>query len=292
MIEEILSLGFSHVELSHGLPLSLLPGITEMIAQNAIYVTSVHNYFPAPIDVLGDAPDRYEFTSHRPEIRERAIALTQNSIKMAAEFGASRVVLHLGSVSMLPRDKSTTLLKKIAQKGQLNTLLYQETKTGIVELRHKFSQLYLDRAKQALDALLPTAQEYNIQLGIEGRSHYEQVPNAYELGQLFTHYATEPLIGYWHDFGHIQRQENLLFLNHKEFLHQWGNKAIGCHVNDICGLDRDHQIPFQGELDFDILVPHLPPSIPFVWELSSRRDTTSIREALALWKIRYPQTLA
>ena len=48
MIDEILSLGFDHVELSHGIKLSLLPGIMRAVEAGKVRVAGVHNYFPAP----------------------------------------------------------------------------------------------------------------------------------------------------------------------------------------------------------------------------------------------------
>lgn len=53
MIDEILSLGFDHVELSHGIKLSLLPGIMRAVEAGKVQVAGVHNYFPAPIDEVG-----------------------------------------------------------------------------------------------------------------------------------------------------------------------------------------------------------------------------------------------
>lgn len=53
MIDEILSLGFDHVELSHGIKLSLLPGIMRAVKAGKVQVAGVHNFFPAPIDEVG-----------------------------------------------------------------------------------------------------------------------------------------------------------------------------------------------------------------------------------------------
>lgn len=53
MIDEILSLGFDHVELSHGIKLSLLPGIMRAVDAGKVQVAGVHNFFPAPIDEVG-----------------------------------------------------------------------------------------------------------------------------------------------------------------------------------------------------------------------------------------------
>jgi hypothetical protein len=47
----------------------------------------------------------------------------------------------------------------------------------------------------------------------------------------------------------------------------------------------------EGEIDFGALVPLLPPGKPVVWEISPSRRSKSIREALAAWKERFPETL-
>ena len=291
MLEEIQELGFSHIELSHGISVALLPGIQQKVNRQEVNISGVHNYFPAPIDLFNDAPDRYEFTSYKEEERVRALKLSLNSLEQAAELGASYLVLHLGTAMALPRAKCTQPLTKLVQTGQANSPLYAETKAKIVETRHKLSPLYYERAKYALDKLLPKAQEYKITLAIEGRSHYEQVPNTEELRQLLTQYKGEPYLGYWHDFGHIGRQENLLFLNHRLFLEEFSPFLVGAHVNDLKGVNADHQIPFEGKIKFPELIPSLPGHLPFVWELSSQRKAEDIKRAREEWERLFPHTL-
>ena len=100
MVEEIISLGFTTIEISHGLKVSLLPGIIKAFEENLISICGVHNFCPSPVEVMMDAPDCYEFTSHREHERKRAIDLTTRTIETAARFNANYVVLHLGSVPM------------------------------------------------------------------------------------------------------------------------------------------------------------------------------------------------
>ena len=76
MVDEILSLGVDTIEISHGLKVSLLPGIRKAFQAGRIKVSGVHNFCPSPVELMIDAPDAYEFTSHRPHDRERAMALT------------------------------------------------------------------------------------------------------------------------------------------------------------------------------------------------------------------------
>ena len=60
-----------------------------------------------------------------------------------------------------------------------------------------------------------------------------------------------------------------------------------CHLHDVVWPDQDHHVPFRGEIDYDRLVPHLPPGRPIVWEIDPRRRSAHIKESLAAWTERY-----
>ena len=66
MIDEIVGLGFSNIELSHGMTVAKLPGIRKAFQAGKFVCAGVHNYFPSPVEVMIDAPDAYEYTSHPP----------------------------------------------------------------------------------------------------------------------------------------------------------------------------------------------------------------------------------
>lgn len=87
MIDEILSLGFDHVELSHGIKLSLLPGIMRAVDAGKVQVAGVHNFFPAPIDEVGDSPDSRPFTADLLQVRSKAIELTKSLLNRAQHWG-------------------------------------------------------------------------------------------------------------------------------------------------------------------------------------------------------------
>ena len=136
MIDEILELGFDTIEISHGLSVSLLPGIKKAYQAGKFKVSGLHNFCPSPVEVLIDAPDCYEFTSHRSYDRKRALDLTLKTIEYAAEFKASYIVLHMGSV---PMKKMTPELTALVQEGKLNT-------PEFVDLQLKTRERMLKRA--------------------------------------------------------------------------------------------------------------------------------------------------
>ena len=52
MIEEIVELGFSNIELSHGMTIAKLPGIKKAYQRGIFTCSGVHNYFPSPVEVM------------------------------------------------------------------------------------------------------------------------------------------------------------------------------------------------------------------------------------------------
>jgi len=278
-------LGFEYIELSHGLKISHLPGLFKAVKHKVVKVSSVHNFCPSPVEVMMDAPDAYEFTSHRRTDRSRALNLTEKTIETAARVGAPRVIIHLGSV---PLRDHTDKLEALTRAGRIYSREYTAAKLDFVSKREKASRFYLDRARAALDELLPIAERHRVALCIETRSHYEQVPNESEMQALMDSYRDSPWLGFWHDFGHVQRKANLGFLDHPELLAAIAPRLLGCHVHDVAWPERDHRIPFTaGGVDFDNLLPLVPKGVPLVWELSPGQKRAHVAERLAEWKSRY-----
>ncbi len=291
MIDEILSLGFDTVELSHGIKVSLLPGIIRAVEAGKVRVAGVHNYFPAPIDEMGDSPDNRPFTADLQLVREKAIELTKKSIEQGQALGGKYVVLHMGTVEPLVKRGDTSHLQDMARSGKVGTLEFARLKGEFVRCRNKLAPVYFARAQEALRRLAPFAAEKGIQLAIESRSHYEQIPNEDEMLQLMEEFKDNPTVGYWHDFGHVHRKHNLLILNHEQYLRRLAPYLIGGHVNDVKWPSRDHQAPLTGGIvPFDKLLPMFPQGVPLVWELSGRVEADDIRHARELWAQQFPQT--
>jgi len=283
--QEARALGFEFIEISHGTKVSLLPGLMKAFDAGLIRVSSLHNFCPSPVEVLIDAPDVYEFTSHREDERERALTLTRQTIQMATRFGASRVVLHLGSVPMKDR---TGQLEAMALKGEIYSRPYIDLKLQFVQEREKLSTLYVERARAALKALLPVAEQARVALAIETRSHYEQVPNEKEMLLLLAEFQDSPWIGAWHDFGHVQRKANLGLLDHAQHLQAISPRLLGCHVHDVQWPAKDHRVPLStGGVDFDKLLPWVPKSLPLVWELSPSQRRSHVLAAHQAWQAKF-----
>lgn len=288
MIEEIVELGFHNIELSHGMTIAKLPGIRKAYSRGLFTCSGVHNYFPSPVEVMIDAPDAYEYTSHRPFDRQRAMDMTLKTLELAAEFSARYVVLHMGSVP-LPSKKWTKPLTAMVSAGEQGTPGYVKDKIAFVKKREKIAPLYYSRAIEALEQIAEKAKEYGVKLAVESRSRFEDMPNEREMVRLQEHFADNEWVGYWHDFGHVQLKHNLGLLDHQEWLEKMAPYIIGAHVHDVEWPARDHRVPLTGELVYPPLLQFFPAGCPLVWELSPTRRGEEIREKLAEWKEKFPE---
>ena len=132
MLREIVDLGFNRVELGHGIRISLMPGIQKMYETGKVKFSSLHNFCPLPVEVMGASPDCYQFSSPYGKERERAVKQTFQTIDFADRLGAPFIVMHLGEVPMKPLTDSFI---KLARKGELLSRKYVREKIRAVEKR-------------------------------------------------------------------------------------------------------------------------------------------------------------
>ncbi len=285
MVEEILGLGFRRIELSHGLPAPLLEGVLEARKLLRFGISSVHNFLPSPVEVRTDNPDCYEFTSHRPSDRDRAVRLTKHSIDWAEKLGAPLVVVHCGRI----RSLDVTLgLRTLVSDGKFLSREYADQKLKAVCQREKVGEIFLQRVLECLTEIVDYAGTKGVKIGIENREHYEAVPTEREL-VTFLRRLDSAHVGYWHDFGHAQIKHHLGLLDHRQWLETAAPLAIGCHLHDVKWPFRDHCPPLTGSIDFDSLLPLFPKSCAMVWELSPRIPIGDVQSAKQHWDTKFSE---
>ena len=98
MLQEMAGLGFEWVELSHGIRITLVPGILKAVEEGLVKIASCHNFCPLPAGVTHAAPNLYMPSA--PDVREREQWLRHScrTIDFAHQIKARKVVLHLGAV--------------------------------------------------------------------------------------------------------------------------------------------------------------------------------------------------
>src|SRR6185369_12214567 len=123
MLEEIRALGFEYAELSHGIRISLLPGIFEAVEAGEIKISSLHNFCPLPMGVDRAAPNIYKFSSDDRRERDSAFKHTLKTLETAARVKAKLVVLHTGCVDM--KDYTDKLIDMVGE-GKKETPRYEK----------------------------------------------------------------------------------------------------------------------------------------------------------------------
>src|SRR6266849_7177680 len=147
MLREIRDLGFEYAELSHGVRISLLPGILQAVDAGEIKISSLHNFCPLPMGVEHAAPNIFKFTSENPRERENAFKHTLKTIETAVRVKASLVVLHMGCIEM--KDYTDKLLD-LANEGQKGTLKFEKLCEEVACRREEKKERALQHAYEVL----------------------------------------------------------------------------------------------------------------------------------------------
>ena len=256
MLQEVAELGFEYAELSHGVRVSLVPGILNSVRDGVVKISSLHNFCPLPPSVHYAAPNIYKPTAKDIHERELWLKYTRNTIDFAVQVGADRVVLHGGSV-------------KIFWDGFLNKMIRYRTGKSTVELHadyyyqmlvektlakiYKASRPFVARLIESLDAIIPYAKERGVRLGIENRDGLKELPMDRDYGQLLEHYAGSETIFYWHDTGHSKIKEILGISNQVAQLDKMYGRTLGIHVKDARNDGMENLAIGEGELDWDLI---------------------------------------
>ncbi|HTA95685.1 MAG TPA: sugar phosphate isomerase/epimerase [Verrucomicrobiae bacterium] len=281
MLREIRDLGFDHAELSHGIRVSLMPGILEAVDAGEMKISSLHNFCPLPMGVTHAAPNLYEFSDERPRERELAIKHTLKTFEFAVRVKAPVVVLHLGSIEM---KDYTGKLSEMLERGEKDSPKYEKLCAEISKTLEAKKVKFVERTNDTLRKLLPEAEKRGLKLGCENRQALEEIPLDADFKFFFREFES-PNIVYWHDCGHAQIKENLGFIHHALHLESLAARLAGFHVHDVQFPARDHCAPGTGMIDFAALKPFVKPEHIKVFELSPSLPVEAVKRGIAHLKL-------
>jgi sugar phosphate isomerase/epimerase len=280
MLEEIAELGFGYVELSHGVRISLIPGVLRALDEGMIKVSSVHNFCPLPVGINHAAPNLFEPSA--PGERERAMWLRQTlrTIEFAESIGCDRMVIHSGSVRFLLRNPAAAL-EALEDDKEATQEQRQKARDKLLKRMRKRQPKYKERLVESLGMIAEACGKAGLKGGLENREGYTELPldeEAQELQQLVSEHG---VFGYWHDAGHAQLKDSAGLLQHAAFLEQMRPHLIGFHLHDVSEEGKDHQPPGSGIIDWDMIASHIQQEDTVVLELSPRLKTEQIRDSRA-----------
>lgn len=277
MLHEIRALGLDYAELSHGIRISLLPGILEAVDAGEIKISSLHNFCPLPMGVERAAPNIFKFSSDNPRERENALKHTLKTLETASRVKAPLVVLHMGAIDM--KDYTDRLVDMIkANKNE--TPKYAKLCEEVLLKREQKKDKFIENAYEVLRKIVAEAEQRQIKLGIENREALEEIPFETDFHFFFREF-TSPSVVYWHDTGHAQIKENLGFIHHQLHLESLREQLYGFHVHDVQFPGRDHRAPGTGMIDFAGLATLVKPQHLKVFEFSPSMTSEDAQKGIA-----------
>jgi sugar phosphate isomerase/epimerase len=273
MLKEMAGLGFEWVELSHGIRITLVPGILRGVEEGVVKVASCHNFCPLPTGINHAAPNLYTPSSKDSREREQWLRHSRRTIDFAHQVKARNVVMHLGSVEFFWSNPGRKLdayaeahpeddLRQDAAYGKLLA-------KALGKLRNRKAD-YWRNTISGLTALLPYAAAKGVRLAFENREKFEELPLDEDHPDLLATLPADAPAGYWHDTGHAHIKAGLGMLDHRAHLAKNAPRALGFHLHDVSADGHDHQAIGSGRIDFAMVSEFWRPEHELVLEFSPR----------------------
>ena len=165
-------------------------------------------------------------------------------------------------------DTLSLELFSLLDAGMSGSDEYMSKRDEIRMLRERKKGKTLEMMLLSMDEIQKAAEKYDVNIGIENRYFFEECPNFDEMGVIFDEFGGGR-IGYWHDAGHAQVQENLGFQRVEEMLRAYGKFLVGFHLHDVKG-HSDHHVPGIGEVDFELLKKYIKKDTVKILEIHPR----------------------
>ena len=273
MLQEMAGLGFGHVELSHGIRISLVPGILQALDEGTVRVSSMHNFCPLPAGVTHAAPNLFEPSSREPREHAQWIRHTKRSIDFAAQVGSPVLVCHLGSVLFFwfnPAGSIRRYRQKHPDATPANDAEYAALVARCMAKLRKRMVPYWERTLSSVKEIAGYAKEKGVRLAFENREKFEELPLDADFQDLLGAVPADAPASYWHDTGHAQLKQDMGLLDHRQHLERNASRLAGFHLHDVDAGGHDHQPVGAGHVDFKMVSGFWRPEHHLTLELSPR----------------------
>ncbi|WP_334318950.1 sugar phosphate isomerase/epimerase [Termitidicoccus mucosus] len=294
MLREMADLGFSHVELSHGIRITLVPGILKALGEGVVQVATMHNFCPLPTGITQPAPNAFEPSSADAAERDQWLRQTRRSLDFAQQAGARVLVAHLGSVRFFWRNPVRQLLakadawraKREGEGGADGAPAPFADEPRFAAWREKARKKlaarmrpYWERVNQSIEEIRAYADGRGVALGFENRERPDELPFDDAFEELLDGIARPHTAGYWHDTGHAQIKQQLGFIHHRSHLEKLAPRLLGFHLHDTDATGRDHLPVGEGVVDFDMVSRFWQPRHVLVLELAPRTRSADVKKS-------------
>lgn len=317
MLCKCAELGFEYVELGHNTSMNLVEGILKAVKEGIVKVSSLHNFCPVPPFARPPAPNLYSpATSSKLETSQWR-RHTLNTLSFAKEVGASRVVMHSGSLAYfflnpkyslmesweaaqnakrglenleeelsggdLSEDEKSTRIKSAEENLKFLHSAYQKKLEKFVSKSEKKASKFHNRIFENLKGVDGEFSAADILLGVENRDGYVELP----FDTMFADFTQSLAKGLknvrpWIDIGHVKVKSLRGVVDFERFVEEASPNVCGWHLHD-CNLScHDHRAIGDGDIDFAFVKKFFKPeSQIFTLELNYRvkeEDAVSSRK--------------
>lgn len=281
-LNRAMELGFDAVEINHSMDAAQIGAVLGASRMAGMRVTGVHA--PAPLRRHPGRGENRALNLAATDEEERALAVADHlvSIDLAAEAGATIVVVHLGGVGsrMLPGERR---LRSLWERRDRVLDEWDAAIDDAVRDRAAQAAPWLEAARRSLDEMAASAAARGVTLGIETRLHFHEIPLPYELAELLRPYPSD-VAGYLHDVGHAEVHHRLGLTDRSAWWDEVGSRLVGLHLHDVRGL-TDHRAPGNGDVDFHWLAARIDaanPSAARTFEVDQHEPDEDVAAGLRL----------
>jgi len=270
MMQEMAGLGFTHVELSHGVRITLIPGVLKALEEGVVKVSSCHNFCPLPTGVMQAAPNLFEPSAHDKREQAQWVRHTKRSLDFAAQLGAGVLVCHLGRVTFAwfsPLRKVQKYLQQHPRASYADDPEWLRLRDRVMTRLRERRPPFWERMVANVHEVLEYAAQKGVRLGFENREKLGELPFDADFDPLFAALPAGAPVGYWHDTGHAAIKEALALIDHDQQLAHQAPRLLGCHLHDVDAALHDHLPIGTGRIDFARLRRHWRPEHRLVVEL-------------------------
>ena len=281
MLREMAALGFEYAELSHGIRITLVPGILRAVEEGVIKIASTHNFCPLPTGVVQAAPNLFEPSALESREHDQWLRHTRKSIDFAAQVKAKVVVCHLGSVTFFWFNPARNVRKYLHHTPEAGRdpedKAYQALlQKSLAKLRKRMPPFW-EQVKKSIGEVLAYANEKGVKLGFENREKFEELPIDADYADFVAGFPADAPVGYWHDTGHADIKEGMGLLNHRQHLEKLAARTIGFHLHDVNAKGSDHQPIGGGHIDFKMVSSFWRPEHLLTLEFGPRVTVDEVR---------------
>lgn len=285
MLREIAALGFQYAELSHGIRITLVPGVIKAVEEGVVKISSTHNFCPLPTGVVQPAPNLFEPSATEHREHDQWVRHTRRSLDFAAQVKAKVLVCHLGSVGFFwfnPGRAVRNYLRDHPEAGRdpANKDYPALLQKSLARLRKRMPR-YWEQTKASVAGMLDYAKQKGIRLGFENREKFEELPIDADYAAFLAGLPADAPVGYWHDTGHADIKEGMGLLRHREHLQGLQDRIIGFHLHDVSAAGQDHQSIGSGHIDFKMVSGFWRPEHLLTLEFGPRVTPDEVRASKA-----------